>query len=201
MKFSETQHRGVPLWIFLALWDKIFSTENLDTPPPFIHKHFFATGHFLKHRSEGFPYEFFWHCETKNFRRKMLILPPPLILKIFRYQKFVKQRRVPLWSFLVLWDNKFFYRKPWYPLLGIKFFDTRNFLRHRRVPRRNFWALWDGNFSTENRAALPKVFTIYLQQFSLPETSETLRGSYENFRQCETKNFRRKIVNPLFSYP
>ena len=37
--------------------------------------------------------------------------------------------------------------------------------------------------------------------FSIPETSETLRGSYENFRHCETKSFRPKIVNPPFSYP
>ena len=26
---------------------------------------------------KGFPYESFRHCETKNFRRKILILPPP----------------------------------------------------------------------------------------------------------------------------
>ena len=30
-KFSETQHRRVPLRIFSALWDKNFSTENRDT--------------------------------------------------------------------------------------------------------------------------------------------------------------------------
>ena len=35
----------------------------------------------------------------------------------------------------------------------------------------------------------------------------TLRGSYENFRHCETKSFRRQIVNPpslipnIFRYP
>ena len=30
-KFSETQHRKVPLQNFLALWDENFSTENRDT--------------------------------------------------------------------------------------------------------------------------------------------------------------------------
>ena len=49
--------------------------------------------------------------------------------------------------------------------------------------------------------ALPKIFTIYPQHFSIPETSGTLRCSYEKLRHCETKSFRRKIVNPPFSYP
>ena len=122
LKFSETQHRRVPLWIFLALWDKIFSTENLDTPPPpFIHKHFFATGRFLKHRSEGFVHEFF----------------------------------------SPLWDKKFLTEsRDTPPLLSINFFATWNFLKH----------------STEG-------------------------FPYEFFWHCETKYFRRKIVNPLFSYP
>ena len=33
----------------------------------------------------------------------------------------------------------------------------------------------------------------------MPAISETLKGSYENFRHCETKNFRRKNVTPPFS--
>ena len=35
-----------------------------------------------------------------------------------------------------------------------------------------------------------------IQTFSVPEISETLKGSfpYEIFRHCETKNFRRKIL-------
>ena len=41
----------------------------------------------VKH--ERVPYENFRHCETKNFRRKILILPP-LLSKIFRYPEIVK---------------------------------------------------------------------------------------------------------------
>ncbi len=77
-KLSETQHRRVHLQNFSALWDKKFSTENLDTPPsPLLSIHFFATGNVLKHSTEGFLYEMFRYCKTKNFRRKILILPPP----------------------------------------------------------------------------------------------------------------------------
>ena len=153
-KFSETQHRRVPLRNFSALWDKKFSTENLDTTPPpliqtfsvpeinatvkdfpteisgtvrqkifdgkswyspplsinffatgnfwstaekgspakffgtvrqkiFVGKswhslppdskiNLFATGNFLKHSTEGFLYEMFRYCKTKNFRRKIV---------------------------------------------------------------------------------------------------------------------------------
>ena len=77
-KLSETQHRRVHLQNFSALWDIKFSTENLDTPPsPLLSIHFFATGNVLKHSTEGFTYKIFRHCETKNFRRKNLILPLP----------------------------------------------------------------------------------------------------------------------------
>ena len=82
-KFSETQHRRVPLWNFSALWDKKFSTENLHTPSPLLSINFFATGHFLNHRSEGFLYEIFRHCETKNFWQRIVILPLPSYTYIF----------------------------------------------------------------------------------------------------------------------
>ncbi len=74
-KLSETQHRRVHLQNFSALWDKKFSTENLDTPPPLLSINFFATGKFLKHSTEGFLYEMFRYCKTKNFRRKFVTYP------------------------------------------------------------------------------------------------------------------------------
>ena len=167
-------------------------TENRDTTP-LIHKIFFFLPEIFWNSTEGFPYEIFRHCETKNFRRKILIpppllsiiffslpdffwntdqkgsttkffgtvrkkfwlktviTPPPPVLSItfFDTTNFVKQRRVLLRSFLVLWDNKFPKQNRDIPLLGIKFFATQNFLKHSRVPRRNFSALWDENFSTE----------------------------------------------------
>ena len=73
------KHRRVPRRNFSALWDKNFSTENLDTPAPLLSIKFSLPEIFWK-RSIGFLYEIFGHCETKNFRRKILILPPPLPL-------------------------------------------------------------------------------------------------------------------------
>ena len=56
------------------------------------------------------PNETFWYCVTIIFRRKILILPPPpLIQKLFRYRTFSEThiRRVPLRKFSVLRDEKF----------------------------------------------------------------------------------------------
>ena len=57
---------------FSALSDKIFSTENIDTPP--FYPNFFDTRR--KCNIKGLPYGNFRHCETKNFRQKIVILPP-----------------------------------------------------------------------------------------------------------------------------
>ena len=122
-------------------------------PPHLLSITFFDTLNYWK--TKGFPYGFFRHCETKKFWEKIVILPLPVNLhSFFNTRNFVKERRVPLRSFSVLWENKFSIENRDIPLLGIKFFDTRNFLKHRRVPRRIFSALWDENFSTENRDTL-----------------------------------------------
>ena len=133
---------------------------NLDTSPSLLSINFFATRNFLKHSIEGVLYEMFRHCQTKNFRRKILILPLPLFIhKLIRYRKLseTQHKRVPLQSFLVErqknstenCDTPFL--PP--PLLSINFSDTRNSVKHRKVPR-SFLALWDKNFSTENRDTL-----------------------------------------------
>ena len=70
-----------PLRKFSALWDKKISTENLDTLPPLSYSNFFDTRSYCN--SKAFPYGNFRHCETKIFRRKILILPPPILFKFF----------------------------------------------------------------------------------------------------------------------
>ena len=90
----------VPLRCFSALWDKKFSTENLDTSPPLLSINFLATGIFLKHSTERFPYEIFRHCETKKFRRKILILPPPLLsINFFGTRNQYNSKRFPYGNF------------------------------------------------------------------------------------------------------
>ena len=82
-KFSETQHRTVPLRNFSALWDKkIFDGKSwYYPPPPPSNSTFFGTR--KQCNSKGFPYGNFRHCETENFRRKILIIPPPPLSRNF----------------------------------------------------------------------------------------------------------------------
>ena len=101
-------------------------------PPPLLSTFFFDTRKFLKHRSEGFLYEIFRHCETKNFRRK--ILRPPIMHKIFRYPNFSETMEGCPRYFSALWDKKFLTQNhdtPSPPPLSTNFFGTRNFLKHR----------------------------------------------------------------------
>ena len=183
------KYLGVPQRNFSA--QKIFERKSWYSPP-LLSINFFATGNFLKHSTEGFPYKIFRHCETKNFRK--LLTLPPLIHKIFRYPKLSKNRKVPLRIFSVLWDKKFSVENRDIPLLGIKFFDTRNFLKHTKVPLRNDSVLWDKTILTENRDTRPLS---YSKHFSIPEISETQKGSWAKF----FGTVRRKFFNGKSWYP
>ena len=98
-KFSETL-KGCPR-IFSALWDK----KNFDgkTWYPLVCIKFFDTLNFLKHL--GHAHEIFWHCETKNFRRKNVI-PPFSSIIFFEIKNFFKNSRISLRKFSALWDIK-----------------------------------------------------------------------------------------------
>ena len=117
MIFSEIR-KGSATNFFGTVRQKI-STENLDTlslQPPLLSKSFLTTGKNLEHSTEGFLYKTFRYCETKQFRRKTVILTPSYIPKMFRYQNFVNHRRVLVRSFSVQWDTKF--------LISINFLDN-----------------------------------------------------------------------------
>ena len=156
------EHRKVPLRRFSALWDKTFSTEDLDTPLPLLCINFFANSNFLEHSTEGFHYELFRYCETTKIRRKILILsPPPLIHKLFRYRNFsqTQHRSVPL-RCLGIETTKFrrdimmharLQPSPLHPLLPINFFATGKTLKHGRVPLKNVSVLRQKKL-TENGA-------------------------------------------------
>ena len=152
-KYSETQHRRFPLRKFSALSDKKFSTENLYTPP-LLSINFLATGNFLKHSREGFPYEIFRHCETKNFQRKILILPNPLSYSnFFGTRNQCNSKEFPYGKFRH-YETENFRRKililppPRYPWTFS--LPEISEAQQRRVPLRNFSALWDKKISSEN---------------------------------------------------
>ena len=87
--WNQRHPRGFP-YQFFRHWDKMFSAENFDTPPPspsFSSTNFFATGNFPKHSTGRFPCNVLWHCETEKIDKKPW--HNPLKHKIFRYPKSV----------------------------------------------------------------------------------------------------------------
>ena len=125
----------VPLRNFLALWDKKFSMENLDTTPPPrpSYSNFFGTRN--QCNSKGLPYGNFRHCETENFRRKLLILPPPLLsINFFATGNFLKHSAEGLnHEIFRHCETKNFRRKILIlPPVIHKLFRYRKFLKHSK---------------------------------------------------------------------
>ena len=129
------KHRSFPLQKFSALWDKKFSTEDLDTrPPPSLSINFFTSENFREYSTEGLLYEILGNCETKQFWWKNVITAPSLILYIFRYQKFSETKKGSLTKFSSLWDKNFSTRKIDSPhsFLLISFFTSGIILNHSK---------------------------------------------------------------------
>ena len=63
---SNETLKNSPTKIFSTVRQKK-SSETLDAPPPILSMNLFAIGKFLKHITEGFPYESFRYSETTNF--------------------------------------------------------------------------------------------------------------------------------------
>ena len=101
---SETL-KDSPTKFFGTVRQKIFDRKSWNSPPPLLSINFFATGRFQKHSTEGFTYQFYRHCETKNFRRKNVI--PPSMHKIFWYPKFSETSKGRPRKLSALWDKNF----------------------------------------------------------------------------------------------
>ena len=133
---------------FGAVRYKIFDKTMM--PPPLLCIKIFDTKIFLKHR-RGLLRSFsvLW---DKKISTGNLDTSPPLIYKLFRYQKFSETqiRRVPLRSFSALWDKKKFDTKSWHNSLKHKIFRYPKLVIHWRVPLPNFSALWDKKLLTQN---------------------------------------------------
>ena len=102
----------IPLRVFSALWDKNFITRNCDMTLWGIN--FFDPRN--KRHTKGLLHENFRLCETKNFCRRIVTLPPPppLIHKVFRYPKLSKsQKGSSMKCFDTLRQNNFD-RKSWF---------------------------------------------------------------------------------------
>ena len=147
------KHWRAPLRNFRHCETKNFQRKVLTPPPPHLLSiNFLATGNFLKHSTEGFPYEIFRQCEAKNFGQKIVILPPPppLIHKFFRYQKFCEMERTPYEVFRSCETKNFRQNHDAPRPLVNENFRYKNFFKHRRSFLRSFSVLEDKKFSTQN---------------------------------------------------
>ena len=144
---------------------------------PLICIKFFDNPNFLKHWRDA--HEIFRHCETKNFRRKNVICPL-LSMNFFRYQKISAKQKDSFTKLfvLVLWDKKFRQYRDAPPLLCMKIFYKRIFLKHQSVFQWNISVQWDKNFDGKSWYYPPPPL---IQTFSVPEISETLKGSSTKF--------------------
>ena len=98
--FSETMKAS--LRNVSIQWDKKFMT--IVTPTHFLFPNIFPKKNFWN--TEGLLYEMFRYCEMKPFRRTIVTTAPFLTLTIFRFQKDLEHRKVPLRKVSVVWDQK-----------------------------------------------------------------------------------------------
>ena len=98
-----TENSTIPLRSFSALWDKIFSTEFSDIA--FLCIKFCDTRIFLKHRTVP-QWHFSVMCD-KSFQGRIVIPPPSLMHKIWRYHKVSETLKGCPQNFSALWHQKF----------------------------------------------------------------------------------------------
>ena len=125
------KHQSVLQWNISVHWDKNFDGKYWYPPPPLIHKIFFPTRNFLKHRMVPWR-SFFGPVRLKKLRQNREA-SPLLCLKLFDTRILLKHRRVLLRILSALWEKDFSTEFSDIPFLCIKFCDARNFLKHRSV--------------------------------------------------------------------
>ena len=169
-------------------WDKKFSTENLDTPPPPSFIQIFS-GPEVSETLKDSPTKFFGTVRQK-FRLEIVICPL-LSINFFRYQKISGKQKGSFTKLLVsvMWDKKFRQNRD-APLLCMKIFYKRIFLKHQSVLQWNISIQWDKNSDGKSWYSPPPL----IQTFSIPEIIATINDSPTKFFGTETKNFRRKIL-------
>ena len=130
------EHKKVPLRNFLVLWAKK-TDEDCDARPLCLPQHFSISKTFW--HTEGFLYEMFRYWETNIFEAQSWS-PDPFFLQHFLHlENYLKHRRVPWRTLLVLW-NKIVLRRIVIHLLFLcmKNFDARFFRSEEVFPNEMF---------------------------------------------------------------
>ena len=145
--------------------------------------------------TEGFPHVFFWHCETKSFRRK-IVIPLSLIDNFFYIpENFWNTEGTPYEVFRSC-ETKNFRQNHDAPLLSIRIFDTRIFWSTEGFPCEIF-----RHCETKKRIVISDIPFLCIKFFDTRSFRKHWRVSHEIFRHCEMKDFRRKTVIPPICYP
>ena len=110
------------------------------------------------------------------------------IQNLFDTSTFLKHRRNPLRTFLVLWDENFSTKNHDLSLLSSKIFNTRNLWKTKALHSEKFRY-------PETKKIYKVVVLLAYKQFLIPERFwNTEVFSYDSFWYCETKNFQQKIM-------
>ena len=165
------------------LWYPLLSIKFSDTPI------------FLKHWRDA--HKIFWHCETKNFRRKN-VRPPFSSIEIFETRNFLKNSRIPLRFFRYCETWNFQLKIVICPLLSKKFFRYQKFSGRQKGSFTKIFVsvLWDKK-NWQNRDAPPSYASKISRKEFFWKTEVFCNGI---FWYSQTKTFRRKMVIPP-SYP
>ena len=174
------KHSCVLLRISSTLWDEKFLIEYRDNT--FYVKQFPMPG--TLSNTDWFPHAYVWQCEIKN---RQTCDNPFFRQEIFLYQHFLKHKRVPVRSFLVLQEKKSI--KSFYYVLPKTIRVTAKTPKHRRVPLRSFWYYGKKRISQSPDAppSNPKAFLI-------PETVWNHGGLSHKSSVTATRRFQLKNV-------
>ena len=192
-KFSGKQKGSFTKLFVLVLWDKK-NRQNRDAPPPpsygwkfSIKKNFWNT--------KVFSNEIFWYSETKTFRRKIVIPPPPLLsIENFSLPEIfwnTAQKSSLAKFFRPCEVKKIRQNREASPLLCSKIFDTRILSKHRSF---EFYRQCETKIFQRSLAISPS----HAQNFAIHEIFwNTELFPNEIFWYCVTKVFDGETWYPL----
>ena len=179
----------MPTNFFGTVRQKLFDGK---TWYPLVCIKFFDTAGFLKHWRDA--HEIFRPCETKNFRRKLVI--SPIMQKIFRYPKFSETLKGCPRNFLALWDIKISTEIRDMPPLIHKFFSIPEIFPKTRVPLQSFSFRSSEKKSSEKTVMPPS----YAWKFSIKEIFWNIEGMPTKFfGTVRQKVFDGKTWYPLYA--
>ena len=186
-------HYRVPLRFFSALWDKMFSAEIFDTPPPRpSHPKISSLPEIFRNTAQnGSPAKFLGTARQKKSTKKRNIIL--LSIKNFDTRNQWHHRGFPYEFFRNL-RQKRFDRKLWYTpasFSSTNLFATGNFPKHsiERFLCKVFFTLRDKKFD-ENR----DLFLLSINFYDTRNQWHTRGFLYDFFRHCETKSVQPKFL-------